>query len=33
VRSLERRGLLNVVHRGGLRRGVSRYRACPLPKG
>jgi predicted transcriptional regulator len=26
VRRLERRGLLKVVHRGGLRRGASRYR-------
>jgi hypothetical protein len=33
VRRLERLGLLKVVHRGGLRRGVSRYRACSLPKG
>jgi hypothetical protein len=32
VRRLERLGLLRVVHRGGLRRGVSRYRACALPK-
>jgi hypothetical protein len=32
VRRLERRGLLKVVHRGGLRRGMSRYRVCPLPK-
>jgi hypothetical protein len=33
ARRLERLGLLKVVHRGGLRRGVSRYRACALPKG
>jgi hypothetical protein len=32
VRRLERLGLLEVVRRGGLRRGVSRYRVCPLPK-
>jgi hypothetical protein len=33
LRRLERLGLLKVVHRGGLRRGMSRYRVCPLPKG
>jgi hypothetical protein len=32
LRRLERRGLLQVVHRGGLRRGVSRYRVRPLTK-
>ena len=31
LRRLERLGLLKVVHRGGLRRGVSRYRVRPLP--
>lgn len=30
VRRLEQVGLLKVVHRGGLRRGVSRYRVRPL---
>jgi DNA-binding MarR family transcriptional regulator len=30
VASLERRGLLRVVHRGGLGRGVSIYRVLPL---
>ena len=29
VASLERRGLLRVVHRGGLRQGVSVYRVLP----
>lgn len=29
---LERRGLLVVVHRGGLRRGPSTYRVLPLAK-
>jgi predicted transcriptional regulator len=33
VRRLERLGLLTVVHRGGLRRGASRYRVLGLPKG
>jgi hypothetical protein len=33
LRGLERRGLLKVVHRGGLRRGASRYRVRGLPKG
>jgi hypothetical protein len=32
LRRLERRGLLNIVHRGGLGRGVSRYRVRGLPK-
>jgi hypothetical protein len=32
VRCLERLGLLKVVHRGGLRRGPSRYRVHGLPK-
>jgi len=32
VRRLERRGLVKVVHRGGLGRGVSRYRVLALPK-
>jgi hypothetical protein len=32
LRGLERRGLLKVVHRGGLRRGASRYRVRGLPK-
>jgi hypothetical protein len=32
VRRLEARGLIKVVHRGGLRRGVSRYRVRGLPK-
>jgi hypothetical protein len=32
VRRLERLGLLRVVHRGGLRRGASRYRVRPLVK-
>jgi hypothetical protein len=30
VAELERRGLLRIVHRGGLRRGVSIYRVLPL---
>ncbi len=30
LRGLERRGLLTVVHRGGLRSGVSIYRVQPL---
>lgn len=33
VRRLESRGLVKVVHRGGLGRGPSRYRVRPLPKG
>ncbi len=32
LRRLELLGLLNVVHRGGLGRGVSRYRVRGLPK-
>jgi DNA-binding transcriptional ArsR family regulator len=32
LRRLERLRLLRVVHRGGLRRGVSRYRCRGLPK-
>jgi DNA-binding transcriptional ArsR family regulator len=32
LRQLEGRGLVKVVHRGGLRRGVSRYRVRGLPK-
>jgi Helix-turn-helix domain len=32
LRGLERRGLLKVVHRGGLRRGPSRYLVRGLPK-
>jgi DNA-binding transcriptional ArsR family regulator len=32
LRRLEKRGLLQVVHRGGLGRGVSRYRVRPLTK-
>ncbi len=32
LRRLERRGLLKIVHRGGLRRGPSRYRVRRLPK-
>jgi hypothetical protein len=32
LRRLEGRGLLKVVRRGGLRRGVSRYRVRGLPK-
>lgn len=31
LESLRRRGLLTVVYRGGLRRGVSKYRVLPLP--
>ena len=30
IASLERKGLLKIVHRGGLRKGVSTYRICPL---
>src|SRR5262245_8649109 len=33
VRRLEGRGLLTVIHRGGLRGGASRYRVRGLPKG
>lgn len=29
---LEKRGLLKVVYRGGLNRGMSRYRVLPLPE-
>jgi hypothetical protein len=32
VRRLEGRGLVQVVHRGGLGRGTSRYRVRGLPK-
>jgi hypothetical protein len=32
LRRLERRGLLQVIHRGGWGRGVSRYRVRPLTK-
>jgi hypothetical protein len=32
LRGLERRGMVKVVHRGGLRRGASRYRVRGLPK-
>jgi DNA-binding MarR family transcriptional regulator len=32
VRQLEARGLIEVVHRGGFRRGTSRYRVKPLAK-
>jgi DNA-binding transcriptional ArsR family regulator len=32
VRRLEGRGLVRIVHRGGLRRGVSRYCVQGLPK-
>jgi DNA-binding transcriptional ArsR family regulator len=32
IRKLDERGLLKVVHRGGLRRGVSRYRVLGLSK-
>jgi DNA-binding transcriptional ArsR family regulator len=32
VRRLEDRGLVKVIHRGGLRKGVSRYRVRGLPK-
>ena len=30
LRRLESRGLLKIVHQGGFRRGVSRYRVCGL---
>jgi hypothetical protein len=30
VQKLEKRGLIQVVHRGGFRRGASRYRVKPL---
>jgi hypothetical protein len=33
IRGLEGWGLVKVVHRGGLRRGVSRYLVRGLPKG
>jgi hypothetical protein len=33
IRRLEGRGLLKVVHRGGLRQGVSRYRVRGLSQG
>ena len=32
LRQLERRGLVKVVHRGGMRLGVSRYRVFGPPK-
>jgi hypothetical protein len=32
IRRLEWLGLLKIVHRGGLRRGVSRYRVIAIPK-
>jgi DNA-binding transcriptional ArsR family regulator len=32
IRRLERLGLVKVVHRGGMRRGVSRYRVRGVPK-
>jgi hypothetical protein len=32
IRRLERLGLLRIVHRGGFRRGVSRYRVRPLAR-
>jgi hypothetical protein len=32
LRRLEQRGLLKVVHKGGLRRGASRYRVRGLPR-
>jgi len=32
IRRLETRGLVQVVHRGGLRQGPSRYRVRPLAK-
>src|SRR5262245_5689030 len=32
VRQLQQAGLLQVVHRGGLGHGPSRYRVRPLPK-
>jgi hypothetical protein len=32
IRGLESRGLVKVIHRGGLRRGVSRYQVRGLPK-
>jgi DNA-binding transcriptional ArsR family regulator len=32
LRRLEGRGLLKIVHRGGLRRGVSRYRVRGMSK-
>ena len=33
IRRLERLGLLKTVHRGGLQRGLSRYRIIPLSNG
>jgi hypothetical protein len=33
LRRLERIGLLKIVHRGGLGKGVSRYRVRPLTEG
>ena len=32
MRRLDSRGLVKIVHRGGLRKGVSRYRVRGLPK-
>jgi hypothetical protein len=32
LRRLERRGLLTVIHRGGLGRGPSRYQVSPVPR-
>jgi hypothetical protein len=32
VKKLEKLGLLKIVHRGGIHRGVSRYRVRPLTK-
>jgi hypothetical protein len=32
LRRLESRGLVKIAHRGGLRKGVSRYRVRGLPK-
>jgi hypothetical protein len=32
LRVLERRGLLKIVHRGGLGKGPSRYRVLPVPQ-
>ncbi len=32
LRRLEQRGLLKIVHRGGIRRGVSRYCVCSQSK-
>ncbi|MBC8355093.1 MAG: helix-turn-helix domain-containing protein [Planctomycetes bacterium] len=33
IRRLERLGLLKTVHRGGLHRGLSRYRVIPVSNG